>query len=285
MMLYQKLITTGLAATAMVTLGASAVAAQSYYGSANVMVYVQVQNTRGGNLTPSNFTVQVTGNNPSPSSFQGNANGTNIWLGAGSFSITAPAVGGYTSSFSGTCNGYLNQGQSASCTVIYADTNLGGACNTFYGNCNYFPYSGPGLSCSAYNYTVPAGTIATFNATGGGGTYDWMADGRTYLNVGPTFTHTYFTPGQQTVTVSSGGRTAVCSVQVGPQLQYGYTAPSYPSVPTNYLPNPYLTSYRIPGLPNTGFAPVDWAALGGAGALVMLMGWAFYPYAKRAFTA
>jgi hypothetical protein len=68
--------------------------------------------------TPSNFTMHVTGNNPTPANFAGSSAGIDVTLGAGAFAVTET---GPTSSFNttttGDCSGTIVAGQHPICTI------------------------------------------------------------------------------------------------------------------------------------------------------------------------
>jgi len=68
--------------------------------------------------TASNFTMHVTGNNPTPANFAGSTTGTTVTLGAGAFAVTET---GPTSSFNATttgdCSGTIAAGQHLTCTI------------------------------------------------------------------------------------------------------------------------------------------------------------------------
>jgi hypothetical protein len=80
-----------------------------------VTVFKQVV---GGTAQPSDFTMRVEGNNPSPSTFQGSSSGTTVTLGQGSYQLTETTVADdYTPSFSSGCSGTISAGQTQTCTV------------------------------------------------------------------------------------------------------------------------------------------------------------------------
>ena len=62
-------------------------------------------NQGGGTNKPSDFTISVSGNNPSPASFSGSASGTTVQLTAGKYSVTEKGPSGYTTDYSGECSG------------------------------------------------------------------------------------------------------------------------------------------------------------------------------------
>jgi hypothetical protein len=70
------------------------------------------------NATASNFTIHVTGNNPTPANFAGSTTGIDVTLGAGAFTVTET---GPTSSFNttttGDCSGTITAGQHLTCTI------------------------------------------------------------------------------------------------------------------------------------------------------------------------
>jgi hypothetical protein len=94
------------------------------------------------------------------------------------------------------------------------------------------PAGSPGGSvlCSPSSQTGVVGQQVSFSASGGNGSYVWSASDLTITNPnGATFNATYNAAGLHTLTVASGGATSSCSVNV----------------------------LSTPGLPDTGFAPVE----------------------------
>ncbi len=88
------------------------------------------------------------------------------------------------------------------------------------------------LACSPATQNVTLGQTATFAATGGTGAYVWSSPDLVITNpTGTGFSASYASAGFKTVTVTSGGVTDTCTVNV-----IGTTTPP----PTT------------PGLPNTG---------------------------------
>ena len=80
-------------------------------------VVTQVNNEGGGKKNPSDFTTQVDGNNPNPSSFPGDSDGTIVKLDQGKYSISESEPSDYTVSKSGSCSGTINPGQTKTCTI------------------------------------------------------------------------------------------------------------------------------------------------------------------------
>ena len=68
-----------------------------------LIVIKVVVNDNGGTATPSSFTMNVTGNGPSPSSFAGGS-GTTVALNAGSYSVSETAQIAYAASLSAGCS-------------------------------------------------------------------------------------------------------------------------------------------------------------------------------------
>lgn len=210
--------------------------------SARLTVAVNVLNSRGGTLTPGNVQITVSGNNPSPSTFTGSIGGVTLALGPGSYAVNPPSLVGYTSSLSGACSGTIATGEARSCNVTYSDSNFG----------PYGGYTGP-LTCTPAAQNASLGQTATFQAYGGLGTYTWKTADRTFINIGPALTTSLQTAGPQTVVVTSGGQTAICTVNVSGIYAYGS--------PTYYSGGYVLSAQTGPGFPNTGFEPIDWAGL------------------------
>lgn len=239
-------------------------------GTGLLNVYVQVLNGAQNGLpvhTPADFTVTVSGQNPSPATFQGSLNGTLVSLGAGSYSTVVANAFGYTPVYSVGCTNTMASGQNSLCVIT-----MSGSASYWGPPTPYpYPYYNNTLTCAPAYQTVAADQAVTFSASGGIGPFNWTTTDRTYLNVGPTLNTILQTLGSQTVIVSNGTQTATCTVNVvsgGVAVTYG---------------TPSVTSTYFPALPNTGFAPQDGATL--AFALVMLLGSAVFafPYVKKTF--
>jgi hypothetical protein len=80
-------------------------------------VITNVDNTNGGTKKPSDFTITVSGNSPSPSTFSGSSSGTSVSLKAGIYKVTASAISGYTSTYSTGCSGTASGGVPINCTI------------------------------------------------------------------------------------------------------------------------------------------------------------------------
>src|SRR5215475_14785046 len=68
-------------------------------------VVTKVDNTNGGTKQPSDFTITVSGNRPSPRTFSGSSSGTTVALKPGKYSVSASYVSGYTTTYSPECSG------------------------------------------------------------------------------------------------------------------------------------------------------------------------------------
>ncbi len=72
----------------------------------------------GGTLTPSDFTMTVTGTNVSQPSFPGAPSpGTTVTLNAGSYNVSEIQIVGYMATYLGDCSGTIAIGESKTCTV------------------------------------------------------------------------------------------------------------------------------------------------------------------------
>ncbi len=82
-----------------------------------LIVTKQVINDGGGTKSPSDFTITVNGNNPTPSSFAGSSSGTTVSLKPGSYSVTETGPPGYTADYSDGCNDSAKAGSINKCTI------------------------------------------------------------------------------------------------------------------------------------------------------------------------
>lgn len=106
-----------------------------------VRVYVQV-NTFGYGMAskPEDFTITVSPRTAAPMSFRGSSQGVMVRV-AGSYTIAASPVGGYTSNYSLGCNGTVSNGEEVTCIITQN-------AYTSYGALGYPYYAGP----TAYAY-------------------------------------------------------------------------------------------------------------------------------------
>ncbi len=82
-----------------------------------LLVYTTVYNNNGGTKTPADFTMNVAGNTPSPSSFSGTASGQAVTLSPGAYSVSAGAISGYGATYSSGCIGAIGAGELKYCIV------------------------------------------------------------------------------------------------------------------------------------------------------------------------
>jgi hypothetical protein len=85
-----------------------------------LIVTKKVINEDGGNSKPSDFTIEIHGNNPSPSSFLGNSSGTIVRLDMGMYSVTESGPSGYNSTTSMDCSGAIMSVETMKCEITNA---------------------------------------------------------------------------------------------------------------------------------------------------------------------
>jgi hypothetical protein len=83
----------------------------------SLIVTKKVNNEGGGSSKPSDFTINVHGNNPSPSSFPGNSSGTIVKLDMGMYSITESGPSDYNSTSSMDCSGAVMSIETLKCNI------------------------------------------------------------------------------------------------------------------------------------------------------------------------
>lgn len=71
----------------------------------------------GNSKQPSDFTINVHGNNPSPSLFPGNSSGTIVKLDMGMYSVTESGPSGYNSTSSMDCSGAIMSVETVKCDI------------------------------------------------------------------------------------------------------------------------------------------------------------------------
>jgi hypothetical protein len=270
-------------------------------------VYVQVTSQTGGypyqqTYTPANFTVSVSGQNPSLTNFAGSQSGTALTLSPGSYNVVVNnTVPGYVPSYSVGCNYSIAAGQTQTC-IITMTPSYNYAPYTYPSNNVYpynynYPYVQP-LTCQTVTPTVALGQSATFRALGGaGGTYNWSTAYQNYPNVGPSLTIAFQASGAQSVTVTNAAQTATCTINVTTSFYPVPTSTTYPTYPNTYPGTTYPGTYpgsvyptqtqtyypAYPGLPRTGFAPRDLSTgIAFAAVLLIAAGLALSPYARKA---
>jgi uncharacterized protein (TIGR03382 family) len=138
-------------------------ASGAVFENPKLIVIKHVINDDGGTAVASNFTINVTGSSPSPSSFAGaESPGTEVSLTPGSYSVTEAAAAGYEASYSADCTGSLAYDETKTCTITNNDVNKcadvvcappegeclqAGVCDQATGQCVYAPKA-EGTSCS-----------------------------------------------------------------------------------------------------------------------------------------
>ena len=103
-----------------VTSGTSSESHTTIPGSVTFLnVITKVDNTNGGAKKPSDFTLSVSGNSPSPKSFSGSSSGTSVTLNAGQYRVIqeSSSTSDYTTSYSSGCSGTANGGTPIKCTI------------------------------------------------------------------------------------------------------------------------------------------------------------------------
>jgi Ca2+-binding RTX toxin-like protein len=87
-----------------------------------LFVITNVVNDDGGSAVAGNFTMFVTGTNPSPASFPGEGPpGREVTLDPGSYGVGVPDLLGYVESLSPDCSGTIAAGEQKTCTVTVDD--------------------------------------------------------------------------------------------------------------------------------------------------------------------
>ena len=83
-----------------------------------LIVTKKVINEGGGNSKqPSDFTIKIHGNNPSPSSFPGNSSGTIVKLDMGMYSVTESGSSDYNATSSMDCSGAIMSVETVKCDI------------------------------------------------------------------------------------------------------------------------------------------------------------------------
>ncbi len=88
---------------------------------AHLIIDKQVTNDNGGTKIDSDFTINISANNPGSASIPGAAAGTDVQVDAGSYDITETADVGYAVTYSADCSGSIAPGETKYCTVTNDD--------------------------------------------------------------------------------------------------------------------------------------------------------------------
>jgi hypothetical protein len=76
--------------------------------------------------SPSDFTIKVTGNHPTPSTFQVTSeSGTVVTLGVGAYKVSEEPFQGFEPSFSADCEGTIAPGDQKTCTITNSQSSAG----------------------------------------------------------------------------------------------------------------------------------------------------------------
>ena len=89
--------------------------------AAHLLVKKHVINDNGGTSIASDFTLNVSGESPSPASFTGDEGGVSVTINAGDYDVTEGGHAGYSVSFSADCEGTIGIGEEKTCTVTNDD--------------------------------------------------------------------------------------------------------------------------------------------------------------------
>ena len=87
----------------------------------HLIVIKHVINNDGGTASSSDFTMFVNGNNPSPGAFQGSETGTDVNIYPGWYDVYESYNSQYGGLLSGDCYGYINPGETKTCTITNDD--------------------------------------------------------------------------------------------------------------------------------------------------------------------
>jgi Prealbumin-like fold domain len=88
------------------------------YVPPKLSVIMNVDNTKGGHKTPSDFHIYVVGNSPSPARFVGSSSGTSVTLNTGNYRVDLPSIPfNYSLSVSPECSGTASEGATFKCTI------------------------------------------------------------------------------------------------------------------------------------------------------------------------
>ena len=104
-----------------------------------ILIVIKHVINHGATTVASDFTMSVSGNNPSPASFPGKESpGTSVSLNAGFYTVTETGSTAYIPSFSSDCTGSITIGETKTCTVTNEQflTNTGGKTIGFWSNKN-----------------------------------------------------------------------------------------------------------------------------------------------------
>lgn len=87
----------------------------------HLIVIKDVSNRHGGTKMSSDFLIHVDGNNPNPSDFVGPDFPFSVAINEGNYSVTEQQLPGYTLVSDEGCHGFINNGQTITCTLVNED--------------------------------------------------------------------------------------------------------------------------------------------------------------------
>ena len=180
---------------------------------AHLTVIKTVINNNGGTKVSSDFTMHVSGVNPTQTTFAGSATGTVITLDPGAYAVTEDAATGYTGSSSTDCSGTLLSGDNKTCTITNDDQPAHLTVIKHLVNDN-----GGSSAVTDFSFQVNGGTAASFEADGQN---DLTVNAGTYNVTEPTangYTTTY--DNCANLVLANGGL-ATCTItnnDIAPQL-------------------------------------------------------------------
>lgn len=192
-------------------------------------------------LDPGTYSVIVGSQNGYNISYSGNCSGTIAAGESRTCIISANDIGtsgggtGTTTTGGGNVNVNVNPNINPNITVNPVFNNVSGGGFLFPGFIDFFGgnlgsvlgAATTTLSCGPSSRTVATGQLTTFSATGGNGNYVWTAP-QMAPRSGNTLTVFYTSPGNSSVTVTSGSQTATCNVTITGSV-LGDTTPGLPN--------------------------------------------------------
>jgi hypothetical protein len=174
-------------------------------------VIKHVINDDGGPKNAADFTMNVTGDSPSPASFPGaESPGTTVSLNAGSYSVDETAMAGYAKTLGANCSGSIAIGETKSCTITNDDNNQAPIITNFTGTNSLV---GPLVFVpSSFSGTFFDSAIAD-NPWTVNWSWDGTADPGATQTVGPNGTQNH-TFGPQTHTYTAAGCNHSATVKI-----------------------------------------------------------------------
>ena len=145
-------------------------------------------------------------------------------------------------------------------------------------------YQTPYATCTPAYQTVSVGGVAHFFAESNtNGPYTWVVEDKySVRDLDAEFFAELKDPGVQRVALVWGSKRSYCTVEVLSGYGYEYDAGYSNQYATSPL-NITLQSVLYPLWPNAGFGPQTYAALAFALVLLLGVGIALYPHARKAF--